>query len=82
MSTISLRLPDSLHKQVRKLAEKESVSINQLITLALAEKLSALMTEEYLEARARRGTRKKFERAMSKVPRVKPEEHDRLPTRG
>jgi len=31
MSTISLRLPVSLHKQVRKLAEKESVSINQLI---------------------------------------------------
>jgi predicted transcriptional regulator len=79
MSTISLRLPDSLHKQVRKLAEKESVSINQLITLALAEKLSALMTEEYLEERAKRGSRKKFERAMAKVPKVKPEEYDRLP---
>jgi predicted transcriptional regulator len=78
MSTISLRLPDSLHKQVRKLAEKEKVSINQLITLALAEKLSALMTEDYLEERARRGNRKKFQRAMSKVPKVKPEEHDRL----
>jgi predicted transcriptional regulator len=79
MSTISLRLPDSLHKQVRKLAEKESVSINQLITLALAEKLSALMTEEYFEKRAKRGSRKKFERAMAKVPKVEPEEHDRLP---
>jgi predicted transcriptional regulator len=79
MSTISLRLPDSLHKQVRKLAEKESVSINQLITLALAEKLSALMTEEYLEERAKRGSRKKFERAMAKVPKAKPEEYDRVP---
>ncbi len=79
MSTISLRLPDSLHKQVRRLAEKESVSINQLITLALAEKLSALMTEEYLEGRAKRGSRKKFERAMAKVPKVEPEEFDRLP---
>jgi predicted transcriptional regulator len=78
MSTISLRLPDSLHKQVRKLAEKEKVSINQLITLALAEKLSALMTEDYLEQRAKRGSRKKFQRAMSKVPKVEPEEHDRL----
>ncbi len=80
MSTISLRLPDSLHKQVRKVAEKESVSINQLITLALAEKLSALMTEEYLEERAQRGNRKKFERAMAKVRKVKPEKHDRLPS--
>jgi predicted transcriptional regulator len=79
VSTISLRLPDSLHKQVRKLAEKESVSINQLITLALAEKLSALMTEEYLDERARRGNRKKFERAIGKVPKVEPEEYDRLP---
>jgi predicted transcriptional regulator len=55
MSTISLRLPDSLHKQVRKLAAQESVSINQLITLALAEKLSALVTEDYLQARGERG---------------------------
>ncbi|MDO8700519.1 MAG: toxin-antitoxin system HicB family antitoxin [Deltaproteobacteria bacterium] len=79
MSTISLRLPESLHKQVRKLAEKESVSINQLITVALAEKLSALMTEEYLDERAKRGSRKKFQRAMARVSRVKPEEYDRLP---
>lgn len=78
MSTISLRLPDSLHKQVRKLAEKESVSINQLVTLALAEKISALLTEEYLETRAKRGSRKKFERAIVKVPKVEPEEYDRL----
>ena len=78
MSTISLRLPESLHKQARKLAEKESVSINQLITLALAEKLSALMTEEVLEERAKRGRRKKFERAMAKVPKVTPEDYDRL----
>jgi hypothetical protein len=64
---------------VRKLAERESVSINQLITLALAEKLSALTTEEYLEERAKRATRKKFERAMAKVPKVAPVEYDRLP---
>jgi hypothetical protein len=79
MSTISLRLPDSLHKQARKSAEKESVSINQLITLALAKKLSALMTEEYLEERAARGSRKKFKRAMANVPKVEPERHNRLP---
>ena len=79
MSTISLRLPDSLHRQVRILAEKESVSINQLITLALAEKISALMTEDYLTERAQRGSREKFERVMVKVAQVEPEEYDRLP---
>jgi predicted transcriptional regulator len=78
VSTISLRIPDSLHEKVRQLAEKEHVSMNQLITLALAEKISALMTEEYLGERARRGDKAKFERAMAKVADVEPEERDRL----
>ncbi|MGD9047477.1 MAG: toxin-antitoxin system HicB family antitoxin [Anaerolineae bacterium] len=78
MSTISLRLPNSLHEQVRELAKRENVSINQLITLALAEKVSALMTEDYMMERARRGDRSKFERAMSKVADREPEEYDAL----
>lgn len=49
MSTISLRLPESLHNKARQLAEQENGSINQLITLALAEKISALLTQEYLK---------------------------------
>lgn len=67
MSTMSLRLPESLHRQVRELAEREGISINQLVTTALAEKMSALMTREYLEPRARRGSREKFNRALAKV---------------
>ena len=74
MSTISLRLPESLHKKVRELAKAEDVSINQLITTALAEKISALMTVEYLEARAARGDRGKFDRAMFKVRDTQPDE--------
>ena len=57
MSTLSLRLPDSLHKQVRLLARREGISINQLIASAAAEKVTALMTEEYLAERSNRGRR-------------------------
>jgi hypothetical protein len=78
MSTISLRLPDSLHTSARALAEKENVSLNQLITLALAEKVATLMAEEYLGERAKRGSRKKFQRALNKVADVEPEKYDRL----
>ena len=67
MSTISLRLPESLHRQARELAEKEGISINQLIATSLAEKMSALMTGEYLDKRARRGSRKAFQRVLRKV---------------
>jgi hypothetical protein len=78
MSTISLRLPESLHESARALAEKENISINQLITLALAEKVSALMTEEYLGKRAQRGSKETFHQAMAKVADTEPEEQDRL----
>jgi hypothetical protein len=67
MSTISLRLPESLHKQARELAAQEGISINQLIATSLAEKMSALMTGEYLAERAARGSRRKFERVLKKV---------------
>ena len=78
MSAISVRLPKSLHEAVRRLAERENVSINQLITLALTEKVSALMTEDYLVQRAKRGSRAKFERALRQIPSVPADERDRL----
>lgn len=67
MSTLSLRLPDSLHKKLKELARREGVSINQLISTAVAEKVSALMTLDYLEVRAARGSRDKFEAVLAKV---------------
>lgn len=78
MSTISLRLSESLHKYVRELAHKEHVSINQLIATALAEKMSALLTSDYLEERAKRGSRRKFKRVLAKIQDQKPDERDTL----
>jgi len=78
MSTISLRLPESLHKQIRKLANEEGISINQLLSTAAAEKIAALMTVEYLEERAKRGSREKFEAALASLPDVGPDDYDKL----
>ena len=78
MSHLNIRLPDSLHKKLKELAEKEGVSMNQLITLAVSEKMSALLTVEYLKERAERGTRKAFEEIMSEVSDIEPEEYDKL----
>lgn len=79
MTTISLRLPDSLHAHVKELVKQEGVSINQFITLALAEKVSALATEEHLSKRAKRASKAKFLAAMAKVADVEPSDpRDRL----
>lgn len=78
MSTLSLRLPESLHRQVKSLAREEGISINQFISSAVAQKMSALMTEEYLQQRAAKGNTDAFLRAMGRVPQVEPDEKDRL----
>lgn len=68
MSTLSLRLPNSLHDRIRKLAESEGVSINQFIATAAAEKMAALMTDDYLAERSRRASQEKFRKALSRIP--------------
>lgn len=78
MSAISLRLAESLHRRVREVARREGVSINQFVSTAVAEKLSALLTEEYLEARAQRGSRELFEDALARIPDAEPMPGDEL----
>ena len=78
MSALSVRIPKSMHKQLRELAAEEGVSINQFVTLAIAEKIATLATIEYLEKRAQQGGRDKLLAALAKTPDVEPEEYDRL----
>lgn len=75
---MSLRLPESLHRQAKLLAIGEGISINQLVATALAEKIAVLSAQDYLQERAQRGERVKFERALRKVKKVPPDEQDRV----
>lgn len=76
MSTLSLRLPESIHRHAKRLAEEEGISVNQLINLAVAEKLSAIDTERYLVSRASKASESKFRRVLSKVPPATPDAGD------
>lgn len=78
MSTLSVRFPDTLHKKLKQLAKDEGVSMNQLINLAVSEKMSSLLTVDYLKERAKHGNRKEFEKIMEQVPDVPPEDYDKL----
>ena len=78
MSALSLRLPKSLHAQLKELAQEEGISINQFVMLAVAEKVASISTIEYLEKRARRGNREKLLEILNKVRDVEPEPFDRL----
>jgi predicted transcriptional regulator len=82
MSTLSIRLPDSLHRAVRELAESDQVSINQFIAYALTEKVSSLRTIDYLRQRAAQANMEDFDRLLAMVPDAEPDENDRIPSAG
>jgi hypothetical protein len=78
MSTLQVNLPESLHRRAQSLAQHDGVPLDQFVATALAEKVAVLDADSYVRARAARGSRQKFDRVLSRVPDVDPEEQDRL----
>ena len=72
MSALSLRLPNSIHQHIREIAKKEGVSINQFVSSAVSEKISAIMTEDYLKNRAKRAKKSDLKKILDNVPKRKP----------
>ena len=68
-SNFALRLQPSLMDEARKLAKAEGVAVNQLINVAVAEKVSALRTEEYFAERAAKGDVKKALQMLKRAGR-------------
>ena len=79
MSTLSLRIPDSTHDRLKDWAKKDKLSINQFVSTAVAEKLAALATLEYLDARAQKSSKAKFDAALDQVPHGETLPQDRWP---
>ena len=78
MSAITIDVPESLFGKLKEVIAKDQSTPEQFALLALAEKLSSVITVEYLEERAKRAKLERFEQLLSKVPDVEPEESDRL----
>lgn len=76
MTNFTLRLPDSLHAYAKKMAQEDNASLNQFIVMAVAEKVSALSTENFFKERAARGSRERFMEIMEKVPDLPVREAD------
>ena len=79
MSSLSLRLPESLHRNLKSAADADNISINQFVSLAVAEKLSALQTYDIIAERAKGASSESFLRAMSLVPRNPVQHGDEMP---
>lgn len=78
MKTLTMHLPENLFRHVEHFAEKEHISLDQFVIIALSAQVSAWMTKGYLRERAERGSWETFQRVLEKVPDVEPEEYDKL----
>ena len=78
MSTLTIQLPDGVAKGLRECAAKEGVTVDQLLSSAAAEKLSAMMTVEQLRERARHAKREDFIAFLDAAPDVPPLPGDEL----
>jgi len=68
---VALRLQTSLLDEAKRVAESEGVALNQLINVAVAEKLSALRTEDYFLERSARANIAKAKRILKRAGRGK-----------
>jgi hypothetical protein len=72
MTTIQAQVSGPLARQVEELARQEKVSIDQLVSIALAYQVSAWRKRDTIGERCKRGNWEKFDRVMAKVRNVAP----------
>lgn len=78
MSTLTIQMPESLARQLGECAAKEGLTVDQLLSSAAAEKLSALLTLDHLRQRALRAKREDFAAFLEASPDVPPLPGDEL----
>ena len=79
MSSLTVRLPESLHNGLRDVSKKEGVSINHFIALAVAEKMSAINTFDTINERKKRGKHSDMMDVLNKVKSRPPLPGDEMP---
>ena len=78
MSTLQAQIPDRLLKEVNELAAQEKVSVDQIVSIALAAQVSAWHTRESIASRAKRIDWQKVDEVLARVPDVPPQPGDEL----
>ena len=79
MSSIALRIPDSLLSSAKELASAENTTLNQFLAIAIAEKVSSMKTAQFFSGRAAQADPAAALAVLAKVPRSPPAKEDRIP---
>jgi predicted transcriptional regulator len=79
MSEMTIKLPDDLHEKALEVAASKNLSMDALVSIALAQTLSRVIRDSHLEERAARATGNGIGEFLSQVPSLDAPEWDRLP---
>jgi hypothetical protein len=73
--TLNVTVPDTVYRQIAELAARQQVSVERIVSAALAEQLAGWARIEQMAAQ---GNRERFLAALDKVPATEPAPDDRL----
>jgi uncharacterized protein (DUF1778 family) len=68
MNALTIRIPESLHRNLKDMAKREGISANQFIASAAAEKMASILTVDYLRQEAALAKREDFDTFLAAVP--------------
>ncbi len=78
MTIISTKIPDTLFRQAKTIAESEDLTLDEFIALALASQISSWNVGKSFDERAEKGNWKKAREILAKAPDVEAEDFDKL----
>ncbi len=78
MPTISTKIPDTLFRQAKTIAEREDMTLDEFIALALASQVSSWKTGETFTQRAVKGDWQKARKILANAPNMEPDDFDKL----
>jgi len=79
VKAIQVRLPDSIHHRLRKLAAQEGVSLNQFIVTSVSNEIVRQETSDFFAAAAAKFDPAAFAEALGAVPDAPVTKTDRMP---
>ncbi|MGH9946351.1 MAG: hypothetical protein ACRD6X_04055 [Pyrinomonadaceae bacterium] len=78
MTTVNTKIPDTLFQQAKSIAEREELTLDQFISLALASQISSFEVGQEFSRRAKNGNWKDAQAILANAPDKEPEEIDKL----
>ncbi len=78
LTTYPLRLPRSIREGVERMSKQDGVSINQFVSIAVAEKLAMMQAQVYFAERGARANVTEFTALMQRSGGAPPREGDEL----